>query len=74
MSEEEFVLYPVSAIIIATGKLTLNFYECSKARTALSAPVAIEYHHIVDRMLAGGVIKERGESRREIVKKVLYPI
>jgi hypothetical protein len=63
MGEEEFVLYPVSAVIIAVGELTLNFYERSKVRTALPAPVAIECDHIVDGMLAGGVIKRAGSIR-----------
>ena len=69
MGEKKFVLYPIPAVIIAAGELTLNFYERSKVHTALPAPVAIEYDHIVDGMLAGEVIKERGVDGPDSVKK-----
>ena len=60
MGKKELVLYPVPAVVIAAGQLALNFNECPETRAALPAPRTIEYHHTVDRMLAGGQIKERG--------------
>ena len=54
MGEENFVFNPVPAVIIATGELSLDFNELTKARTAFSAPVTFECHHTDDRMLAGG--------------------
>ena len=62
MNEEKFVLDPVTAIIIAAGKLTLDLDELPKAHTAFPAPVTIECHHTLDGRLAGRVIKERGIS------------
>jgi hypothetical protein len=60
MGKEQFVLYPVPAVKIATCKLALNFYKFPKARTAFPTPVAIECYHTVDWILVGGVIKSAG--------------
>jgi hypothetical protein len=60
VGKEEFVLYPVPAVKIAAGKLALDFYKRPETRTAFPAQRTIECNHIVDRMLAGGIIKRTG--------------
>jgi len=60
MSEKEFILYPIPAVIIAARELTLDLYERSETRTAFPAPGTIECHHTVDGMLAGGIIERTG--------------
>jgi hypothetical protein len=52
MGEKEFVLYPVPAVIIAAGKLTLDLDKFPKAHTAFPAPVTIECYHSLDGRLA----------------------
>jgi hypothetical protein len=45
MGEKEFVLYPVPAVIIAAGELTLDLDKFPEARAAFPTPGAIELHH-----------------------------
>ncbi len=42
MGEEKFVFYPVPAVIIAAGKLALDFNKLPETPTAFPAPVAFE--------------------------------